>query len=412
MNFWRTHPREVIAGENLMSNEIANTAQLASLFEESVEQVCARELNAIEYLLQRVDRRVVLVGAGRLGRRAQLLLGKLGANLMAFTDNNSRAWGTEIENLPVMPPTEAASRYGSSALFLVTIWNDRHWFRETYVQLTDLGCSTVSSYLPLFWRFPNDFLQLILLNDLPHKLYADCKAVLDAERLWQDEESLRIYRANIRWRALGDGLDMPGRPEANTYFPRELFRLDSRDRVLDCGAFDGDTIRQAFESYPSGFEAVHAIEADSLSYARLVGFTETLDWSIRATIHLHNCAIGPERGFVRFESDGSVNARMSESGALVELLPIDELFAQIPVTFIKMDIEGAEFGALMGARKVLVRDRPILGVCVYHTQSDIWRIPLLVREILPEHRLFLRAYEGDGFQTVLYALPPERQFKK
>ncbi len=395
-----------------MSIEIANPAPLASLFEESVEQVCAREQNAMEDLLQRVDGRVVLVGAGTLGRRAQLLLGKLGAKLMAFTDNNSRAWGTEIEKVPVLSPAEAAARHGSSALFLVTIWNDRHWFRETYDQLTGLGCSTVSSYLPLFWRFPNDFLQLILLNELPHKLYADRKAVLDAEGLWQDEESLRIYRANIRWRALGDGLNMPGRPKANTYFPPELFRLDNRDCLLDCGAFDGDTIRQALENYPSGFEAVHAIEADSLSYARLESFKETLDPGIRERIHLYNCAIGAERGFVRFESDGSVNARMSESGALVELLPIDELFAPMPLSFIKMDIEGAEFDALQGARNVLLRDRPILAICVYHTQNDIWRIPLLLREILPEHRLFLRAYEGDGFQTVLYALPPERFINK
>jgi FkbM family methyltransferase len=211
--------------------------------------------------------------------------------------------------------------------------------------------------------------------------------------------------------ALGDGLDMPGRPKANTYFPRELFRLDSRDRILDCGACDGDTIRQAFENYPSGFEAVHAIKADSLSYARLENFKETLERSIRETVHLHKCAIGAERGFVRFESDGSVNARMSESGVLVELLPIDEMFANMPLTFIKMDIEGAEFDAPQGARKVLVRDRPILAIRVYHTQNDIWRNPLLVREILPEHRLFLRAYEGDGFQTVLYALPPERHLK-
>jgi hypothetical protein len=153
-----------------MSIEISNIAPLASLFEESIEQVCTRELSAIKYLLQRVDRRVVLVGAGTLGRRARSLLVKLGAKLMSFTDNNSQAWGTEIENLPVLSPTEAASRYGNSALFLVTIWNDRHRFRETYDQLTGLGCSTVSSYLPLFWRFPNDFLQLILLNELPHKL--------------------------------------------------------------------------------------------------------------------------------------------------------------------------------------------------------------------------------------------------
>ena len=75
---------------------------------------------------------------------------------------------------------------------------------------------------------------------------------------------------------------------------------------------------------------------------------------------------------------------------------------------IKMDIEGAEYDALLGARKVIERDKPILAICVYHTQNDIWRIPLLIREMLPEHKLYLRAYEGDGFQTVAFAVPPHR----
>jgi hypothetical protein len=28
--------------------------------------------------------------------------------------------------------------------------------------------------------------------------------------------------------------------------------------------------------------------------------------------------------------------------------------------------------------------------------------------MVPHHRFFLRAYEGDGFQTVFYAVPPNR----
>jgi hypothetical protein len=75
---------------------------------------------------------------------------------------------------------------------------------------------------------------------------------------------------------------------------------------------------------------------------------------------------------------------------------------------IKMDIEGAEYDALRGGTNVIKRDQPILAICVYHTQSDIWRIPLLIREMLPKHRLYLRGYEGDGFQTVMYAVPLER----
>ena len=75
---------------------------------------------------------------------------------------------------------------------------------------------------------------------------------------------------------------------------------------------------------------------------------------------------------------------------------------------IKMDIEGAEYDSLHGASRMIARDKPLLAICVYHTQNDIWRIPLLVHSMLPDHLLFLRAYEGDGFQTVMYAVPQHR----
>ena len=73
-----------------------------------------------------------------------------------------------------------------------------------------------------------------------------------------------------------------------------------------------------------------------------------------------------------------------------------------------MDIEGAEMDALQGGRHAIATDKPLLAVCVYHTQDDLWKIPLFVRDLLPDHRLYLRCHEGDGWQTVLYAVPPHR----
>ena len=177
---------------------------------------------------------------------------------------------------------------------------------------------------------------------------------------------------------------------------------------MDCGAFDGDTIRQALECSNSSIKAVYAVEADSLSFARLQEFIQNLGNELAQCVHPFDCAVGLERGSVRFECSGSLTSKVSTQGLLVELFPIDELFADTPLTFIKMDIEGAEYDALRGATKVIQRDQPILAICVYHKQNDIWRIPLLVREMLPEHKLYLRAYEGDGFQTVMYAVPPNR----
>ncbi len=381
---------------------------LAPLFQESVEQVRLREETALEELLERRQRRVVLFGAGTLGRSALHLLDELGVKALAFSDNNPAVWGNRIENIPILSPEEAASLYRDTALFLVTIWNDNHWFKETHAKLTGLGCKDISGYAPLFWKSQNRFMQLLLLNEPPHRLYMDSGSVLLAEGLWADDISLQIYRANIRFRALGDARDLPGPPEVNTYFPTDLFNLCGLDSLLDCGAYDGDTIRQLLACGDLFTGNIHAIEADGVSFARLQEFVAHLRGSAGNRIRLYKCAVGLERGFVRFESNGALTSKASETGSLVETISIDELFADVPLAFIKMDIEGAEYDGLRGATKVIQRDHPILAICVYHTQSDIWRIPLLVHEMVPNHRLYLRAYEGDGFQTVMYAIPPER----
>ena len=71
-----------------------------------------------------------------------------------------------------------------------------------------------------------------------------------------------------------------------------------------------------------------------------------------------------------------------------------------------MPAEGADLEHTLRAAEP--DDAPILAVCVYHAQDDLWKLPLLMKQMVPEYRLFLRCHEGDGWQTVAYAVPPRR----
>jgi len=382
--------------------------RLAELLQEPIESVLERERTALEKLLQKCDSRVVLFGAGSLGRRSLAELRTIGIEPICICDNNRQRWGSSLDGCPVLSPPDAAGQYGADALFIVTIWNAAHWFVETLAQLESLGCSHVSSYSPVYWRFARTFLPF-LLNDYPHKVYEDAKNVLAAESLWSDETSLDTYRSHVYWFATGDASHLPGRPDENTYFPADIFSTSPQEILVDCGAFDGDTIKHFVDRTRSAFETVHAIEADPLSLEKLDTGLSQIPPDTRRKIEIHRCAVGAERTSVRFENTGTVDSRIcADGGVEVECVPLDELFAKTPVTMIKMDIEGAEFDALRGGTRIIQRDRPILAICVYHTQNDIWRITLLAHEMLPGHTLYLRAYEGDGFQTVMYAVPPER----
>jgi hypothetical protein len=70
--------------------------------------------------------------------------------------------------------------------------------------------------------------------------------------------------------------------------------------------------------------------------------------------------------------------------------------------FIKRDVEGAEVDALRGARHVITAYTPRLAVCLYHRLSDMWGIPPLLREMVPEYRFRCRK-NAPFVEFVLYA---------
>jgi hypothetical protein len=74
----------------------------------------------------------------------------------------------------------------------------------------------------------------------------------------------------------------------------------------------------------------------------------------------------------------------------VPLTTIDTLaeeFGLNRVDFIKMDIEGAEVAALMGAEGTLAKQRPRLALAGYHNQEDSETIPAVVWAAWPGYRV-------------------------
>lgn len=88
----------------------------------------------------------------------------------------------------------------------------------------------------------------------------------------------------------------------------------------------------------------------------------------------------------------------------VEAAALDDLLGDREVTFIKMDIEGAEAEALRGAQKIITEQKPKLAISVYHNPEDILTIPQLILEYNPDYKFYLRHYSFSNYDTVLYAI--------
>ena len=115
--------------------------ELDALLAEGIDGAVQRECDTFERLAP-FGTRVVLFGAGGLGRRVLAGLRSYGIEPLAFCDNNPKLWGTQVDGLAVLTPPAAASIFGAEASFVVTVWgalgNDR--MRDRIAQLRALGC--------------------------------------------------------------------------------------------------------------------------------------------------------------------------------------------------------------------------------------------------------------------------------
>lgn len=72
------------------------------------------------------------------------------------------------------------------------------------------------------------------------------------------------------------------------------------------------------------------------------------------------------------------------------------------ITFVKMDIEGAELQALEGMENMIKQDIPKHAICLYHRPQDMWEIPLYLYQIMPNYQFLIRHHDFEDNETVLY----------
>jgi FkbM family methyltransferase len=216
--------------------------------------------------------------------------------------------------------------------------------------------------------------------------YREIKQVYD---LLGDDESKNIYSSVIHYKLTGDISYL-----LNNYsMTSDIYSLLPRgiETAVDLGAYNGDTVREAKEYIPT-LKKVYAFEPDSRNYKKLKKYaSEETDVEIIAK----NLAAWSEQGIGSFASGGnrnsSVNATASykvreESIALSSVdLEINE-----KTDYVKYDVEGAEREALLGTSKTIKKYSPALLVSLYHRSEDIYSLPLLVHELEPEYKLYVR----------------------
>jgi FkbM family methyltransferase len=342
---------------------------------------------------------IVLCGMGRLGQITLHGLRRTNAHVVAVADNNPKRQGEQLNGHSILSVDDAADRFGDTAVFVPTIYTARP-LRD---QLRQKGLR-VASARALFFQYPEELLPHASIS-APDPIAEQRDEILAGLDLWSDEPSKAEYVAQLAWQSLAE-LHVPDwvSPE-EIYFPSDLVRLGANEVFVDCGAFDGDSVRAFLARTGGHFGRVLAFEPDPENFENLETFVATLPPDQRERIQLAQVAVHSASGTLKFASASGAGSSVDSTGNIeVRAEPLDSLLRGIRPTFIKMDIEGAEPNALAGAAMTLRSFAPTLAVCVYHDREHLWRIPQIIRDANPEYRLFLRRYSDESWESVCYAM--------
>ena len=377
---------------------------LSELLSEPDELMVERTATAYDRYAGACPRQVVIFGAGQLGRFVLPGVRAAGLQPLAFCDNNPRSWGNQIEGVTVLSTQAAVERYGGRACFLLAIYNASPVVR----QLRELGCTAIVPYPAFSWKYGQYLADERLA--LPYRILEQAEEIERAYELLSDDRSREEFCTQIRWRCLLDYGCLPN-PDApqDMYYPQDLFRLTPDEVFVDCGAFDGDSIRSFIQKVDGRFRHIYAFEPDEANIRALASYTATLPAEVAKKITVLPYAVGRENGKVRFAAEGSVGSKVVADGGTVELecRSLDSALGAVSPSLIKMDIEGGEIHAIPGGADTIARSSPVMAVCAYHRCNDLWVLPGLLKEANPDYEIFLRRYAEECWETVYYAVPPE-----
>lgn len=349
--------------------------------------------------------KIVLFGCGGVGRKTLAGLRKVGIEPIGFCDNDPAKWGSMIDGLEVYGPDSIFGLVGVAVI--LTVWRGEPdgRYRDIIANLETKGITDVIPVGLLWWKYSDLFLPHYCI-DLPHKVIETKNDIINAFDLLADEQSRDEFVDQIEWRLTLDHTCLADPCTEEVYFPESLIKLTDYEVFVDCGAYDGDTIKQFLENVHD-FKKIIAFEPDVQSFKKLNLYEGSLSSFQQARIELFERGVCNFDDVTGFTMEGTVASTIDEEASpSIECVTLDHLLEYCTPTFIKMDIEGSEIDALNGARETIKRCLPTLAICAYHKQADLWTIINLINEIAPyKYNLYIRRHMCEGWETCCYAIP-------
>lgn len=293
------------------------------------------------FLEKNKDRNILIYGAGRRGKKIIKLYGD---QIKAIVDKNEELCGSKIDGINIFLPIQAVERF-DKPIFIVPL---RYEFSEVKKNLINLGIPSEDIY---------DYGKVI--NEM----------------------------------------------EKNTYFDLLDYEKINYGAFVDCGAYDGNTSINFINWTNNNYSHIYCFEPDRENYD-LCKKNLKIEISEEKVTIINNgtwsCATE-----LFFEENNNGSSKICDKSELsINTVALDDILKGAnDISFIKMDIEGAELESLKGAECTIRRCRPMLAVSIYHKPEDIYEIPKYLCSLKLDYIFKFRHYTMQEWDTVLYAIP-------
>lgn len=343
--------------------------------------------------------KVILFGAGfALDKILKKLLDK-GLNIVCICDNNPDKQGLLINSeFTVLSFKECEERY-PEAIYVIT----SHMYFESIKR-------ELESKIALHRVCDLDFecahyFDGFELRDYLFKNKEKVKEVLDS---LSDEDSKKTYLKVLKAHFTGERKNFERAFSGNKdwYLFESLLKPVVNSVYLDCGAYDGDTLKLFDQAAAGSYLEIIAMEPDIEIRESLL---KTIEGLSNPNVTLIEKGAYDREGIIEFVNDGVYSAvkkgdENNNSLSSIEVIRIDKVLKGKKVDLIKMDIEGAEYNALLGAKQTIVSHRPNLAICLYHRVEDFLRIPLLIKSWSLDYKFYIKHQSTGCTDTILFAV--------
>lgn len=283
---------------------------------------------------------IILFGCGRDGLATLKFLEYNGIKVDFFCDNSKDKIGSVVGNVKVISVEEVVQHYKD---YLVIVCS-RCYFREMVQQLKEMNFPETHVYAP---KPPVPYL---------------------------------------------------GGVTGTQYF--DVFGKTENEVFVDGGAYNGLTVRN-FVNWAGGeYKKIYVFEPLAEMRGEIEKNIQGIDNVVYFDRGLWDC-----EEELHFVEDGTSSTINNGGGTVIKTISLDSAISpEDKVTFIKLDIEGAELKALQGAADIIRRDRPRMAVCIYHKPADVIDLADYILSLVPDYRFYIRHYTSTIYETIIYAV--------